>query len=157
MGERTRAWAAVAAVVGVVGVVPLVTDRDSFPLSTFPMFASRRSSAEQVTTAVAVADDGRVVRLSPERIAGTDEVIQAAATVRTAVQQGRADDLCAEIATRLAGADADSGVVVAVEVVTERYDAPDWFAGRRDPLERVVHARCPVEVPGRRAGSGGAP
>jgi len=139
--QRTQARAAALACVVLVGLVPVALDRDSFPLSTFPMFASARTSSETVDTAVAVAG-ARVWRLDPERIAGTDEVILAAATVSDAINAGHADRLCGEIATRVARsgpADASD-----IEVVTERYDALEWFAGRRIPLERIVHARCPV-------------
>jgi hypothetical protein len=128
----------------VVGVVPVALDRDSFPLSTFPMFASRRTSSETVDTAVAV-DGLRVWRLDPERIGATDEVILAGATVSDAVNAGHADRLCDDIARRVASAGPDEAI--AIEVVTERYDAVEWFGGNRAPLARVVHARCPV--PGR--------
>jgi hypothetical protein len=125
----------------VVGAVPVVLDRDSFPLSTFPMFASRRTSSETVDTAVAVSGD-RVWRLDPERIAATDEVILAAATVSNAIYSGHGARLCEEIARRVASAGPREAT--GVEVVTERYDAVKWFAGERTPLERVVHARCLV-------------
>jgi hypothetical protein len=125
----------------VVGVFPLAFERDSFPLSTFPMFSDQRTSSETVDTAVAVADQ-REWRLDPERIAGTDEVILAAGTVSTAIYEGKAGQLCAEIAWRVSRA--GPSAATAVEVITERYDAVRWFAGDRTPLGRAVHARCPV-------------
>ena len=66
---------------------------------------------------------------------------QAASVVTTAIVDGRADELCTEIAGRVGWRAADAA---AVEVVTERYDAVRWFDGERTPVERVVHARCPV-------------
>ena len=126
----------------VTGLVPVALDRDSFPLSTFPMFSSRRTSTERVDTAVAVLADGSVRRLSPERIGGTDEVILAGATVSRAVASGGAAGLCAEIAARVA-AGGPSGAV-RVEVVSETFDAVAWYDGRRDPLARTVHADCRV-------------
>ena len=50
------AWLCVAAVVGVLGVVPVVLDRDSYPMSTYPMFSYRRTTTETVDTAVVVVD-----------------------------------------------------------------------------------------------------
>jgi hypothetical protein len=141
VGVRTRARAVALGCVVVVGVVPVALNRDSFPLSTFPMFASKRTSSETVDTAVAVADQ-RVWRLDPQRIGGTDEVIQAAATVSDAIAAGHADRLCAEIARRVSTAGPREAT--AVEVVTEQYDSIGWFAGDRTPLARVVHAHCPI-------------
>jgi hypothetical protein len=141
MRQRWRAWAAAGVAVVVVGAVPLVLDRDSFPLSTFPMFAADIDRTQSIDTAVAIGTDGSIERLSPADIGGTTVVNQAASVVTTAIVGGRADELCAAIAKRVAGAGADR---VAVEVVTERYDAVRWFDGERTPVERVVHARCPV-------------
>jgi hypothetical protein len=143
--ERTKARVALIIAVVVVFVVPLVLDRDSFPLSTYPMFSSRRTSTEVVDTAVArTADDSTTWRLDPERIAATDEVIIAAVTVSEAVRDGSADELCREIAGRVQDNGPDGAAVV--EVVTERFDAVTWFEGDRTPIERIVHARC--DVPG---------
>jgi hypothetical protein len=140
MRQRWRAWAAAGLAVVVVGAVPFVLDRDSFPLSTFPMFAADIDRSQSVDTAVAVGADGAVIRLTPAEIGGTTVVNQAASVVTTAIVGGRAAELCATIAGRLAG---QSGPVT-VEVATERYDAVRWFDGDRTPVGRVVHARCPV-------------
>lgn len=139
MGVRTRAWSWVAAVVLLLGVVPVVLDRDSYPVSTYPMFSHRRSSTDSVDTAILVRD-GDVQRLSPSEIGATDEVILAAATVSQAIAQGSAAALCADIADRVGG----SGEV---QVVTERYDSVRWYEGDREPLSRVVHASCAAGGP----------
>lgn len=142
-----RAWAVVAVLVILLGVFPAVTRRDSYPVSDYPMFSTRRTATEAVDTAVAVAgeDGGEVWRLDPRLIAATDEVIIAAVTVSNAVNTRTADLLCADIAGRVAA----SGPAAAerVEVVTERYDAVRWFEGDRTPLERQVHASCEVPRP----------
>jgi len=135
-----RAWTAAAVAVLVVGAVPLGLDRDSFPLSTFPMFAADIERTQSVDTAVAIRADGTVVRLTPAEIGGTTVVNQAASVVTTAIVGGRAGELCTTIAGRVAG---DAGLV-AVEVLTERYDAVRWFDGDRTPVQRAVHARCAV-------------
>jgi hypothetical protein len=140
MRQSWRAWAAAGLAVVVVGAVPFVLDRDSFPLSTFPMFAADIDRTQSIDTAVGMAADGTTIRLTPAEIGGTTVVNQAASVVTTAIVGGRADELCATIAARLT-----SGAgPVAVEVVTERYDAVRWFNGDRTPVDRVVHARCAV-------------
>jgi hypothetical protein len=145
---RRWAWVAIAVAIVGVGVVPFALDRDSFPLSTFPMFAADIDRTQSVDTAVAVDAGGGVIRLTPAQIGGTTVVNQAASVVTTAIVGGRAADLCTAIAGRLgdqAGTGTGPGAgPVAVEVVTERYDAVRWFDGDRTPVERVVHARCPV-------------
>jgi hypothetical protein len=138
--QRALAWSAVTVVIAVVGLVPLALDRDSYPLSTYPMFSTRRSATGRFHTAVAIGET--VHRLSPERIAATDEVIQAAATVSDAIARGEVAALCADIAARVAADGPDAAT--AVEVVSEDYDAVAWYDGDRTPLGRVVHARCPV-------------
>ena len=60
-------------------------------------------------------------------------------TVRQAIRAGEADQLCQEIARRLD----DPGTVQIVEVA---HDAPEWFAGHEEPLERTVRAACPSGV-----------
>jgi hypothetical protein len=137
------------------------------------MFSSRRSATEAITTVAGVDRAGRSRWLSPTLVNGTREVVQAAVVVGLEVTAGRADRLCREVADRLAGGMTAGGVtahphgrsgadgkgpadatIVTVEVLTVRYDAVAFFDGGRpaglggrdapEPLERVVHARCPV-------------
>ena len=141
------AWSVVAAIVVGLGVWPVLAERDSYPVSNLPMFASPRSRADPVITAVAIGgegDDMQVWRLGPRRLAGTDEVIAAGSTLRRAVAEGSSAVLCGEIAARVAVMGPDEAQYI--EIVTERYDAVEWFQGGRTPLERVVHHRC--DVPG---------
>ena len=139
MGTRRRQVIAVLAIALVAALVwPAPEGRDSFPLSNYPMFAAARPAETSFRTAVGVDPSGGYVRLSPTDIGGTDQVIQAAATIRQALEDDDADALCSEIAERI------SGRAIAVEVVTERYDTIAWFEGRTEPIERRVHARCPV-------------
>jgi hypothetical protein len=143
VGQPARARLAALAVIAVMGGVPLVTGTDSFPLSTFPMFAAPRSRTESVDTATVVTASGEMQRLAPRLLAGTDEVILAGVTVSNAIAGGTAGRLCADIAGRVSGAEpAWRGGTV--EVVTETYDAVRWFEGDRDPIRRRTHARCPV-------------
>lgn len=112
------------------------TPSDGFPLSDYPMFARRRPAVASFNTAVLVAQDGSERRLSPRAIGGTDQAVQAVATVNQAIRTGATDALCVEIAARLEGREGT------VEVVTVRYDTIGWFRGDREPVDRVVHAGC---------------
>ena len=134
-----RTW--LLAVVIVVGIVPLALDRDSFPLSTYPMFSSNRSTREPVDTAVVVDPDGHEKRLDPWSIAGTDEPIIATVVVADSISDGTSFDLCSEIVDRV-----DPTPGSRVEIVTVVYDAVRWFEGDREPVSRVVHASCGIDT-----------
>ena len=115
---------------------------DSFPLSTYPMFSWSLDATVPVDAVVGRTAGGAEVRLSPALIGGTDEVIQAGAAVRAAIRSGPAasQELCRQVAARLAGSDA----VAEVEVRTDVVDAVAWFRGDRAPRPRSVHATCGV-------------
>jgi hypothetical protein len=163
--ERRRALvvsAVVVVAVAVPGVRLLAGGRDApdgFPLSTYPMFTRDPGRVVELPTVVAVGPGGEVERLSPETIAGTDQVIQAGVAVGRAVRDGpaAAGALCREVAGRLdsadaeapddaddADADAGSPGTRTIAVVVERHDALAWAAGDRDPLDRRTVADCRV-------------
>ena len=132
-GYRFLAVAFLAAVLS-----PLVTDVDGFPLSTYPMYAWRRPRVETFTTVVGVDAAGTVRRLSLATIAQTDDPLLAEATIAQAVDGGRADRLCDDVAGR-----AGEGIV-RIEVVEERRDVVDEAAGRPSLEGRTVKATCEV-------------
>ena len=136
MGRRWVAYLVTAVALAAVAL-PGFTDRDSFPLSNYPMFSWNRGQVASFDTAVGVEADGTIERLSPRRISGSYEVIHAASTVTKAIRSGDTDALCREIAARAA----DDGFAH-IEVVTETYDTIRWFEGDQTPLRRTVHARC---------------
>lgn len=123
--------------------------QDSFPFSSYPMFAHGRKNAETaVDRAVAHLPDGSVAMLPP-RALGTDEVLQAATTLGTAVRRGKRASarLCAQIAARVARDPAFAGAT-AVELLSERYDAIAYFAGDTAPLDKPTRrAHCKVPPP----------
>jgi hypothetical protein len=135
-------WASVAVTVAVAVVVasPAIRDRDSFPLSTYPIYAHARGRIATFDTAIGVDESGLVERLSLQTIARTDDPLIASSFVADAVRAGDADELCGEIASR-----AGSGVV-RIEVVSERHDTIEWLRGEDSLRDRTVHATC--EVPG---------
>lgn len=138
-------WGAV--VVSVVAaflvVQPAFRDppRDSYPLSNYPMFAEPLAATNDANTVVGITAAGERRALSPQRIAGTDEVIQAVGHVYDELASGNAARLCSDVARRIATSGPSD--VVAVEVVTERQDAVAYFRGARHP-EVTVHAACAV-------------
>lgn len=143
--DRRARWrallvsAAVVVAVTTPGVRMLVSPEapDGFPLSTYPMFTRDRGRVVEVATVIAESPRGKVERLSPQTIAGTDQVVQAGVTVRRAVTAGAGASgrLCDEVAGRVAAP-------ATVAVVVERYDVIRWSAGDREPLERRTHAEC---------------
>jgi hypothetical protein len=115
----------------------MINQHDSFPLSPYPMFSSRRTTTESVDTAVFVDTSGSIFRLNPEIIAGTDEVILAAQTVSHSIANRMTAQLCAEIRDRF-----DAETTGQIEIVTEVFDAVNWYAGDKSPISRTVHATC---------------
>ena len=124
-----------------VVLIPLIRspESDSYPLSTYPMFATDRGRVAAIATAVAIDSDGVVSRLGSAAIGGTDEVILAAATVSAAVRRGEVDELCIEIARRLDRTEF-STVIVRTEVV----DVVDHVADDASPVAIEEHGRCGV-------------
>lgn len=110
---------------------------DSLPLSNYPMFARPRAAVSWFPVAVRVDADGNEHRLDLRMVGGTDQPVQAAETIRQAIERGEAEQLCDEIAER-------SGERGEVQVLSVAYDAPGWFQGDRQPVERRVHAACPA-------------
>jgi len=127
----------VAIIIVVVAILsPLVTGRDSFPLSTYPMYASARADIGDLVSAVAVNADGDVARLSLAAIAATDDPLIAEAVLEQAIANGTSEALCRSIAARTPSADR-------IEIVTERHNlAAVARDGDTPPLQRTVHASC---------------
>jgi hypothetical protein len=142
MGRRAAALASLA----IAGAVALPVVRgpghDSYPLSTYPMFARDRGRTSVLDTAVALDQAGRQLTLRPELIGGTHEPVHAAVTVYEAIVAGEADRLCSEVADRVAADGPDDARTV--QVVTESYDAVAWFDGAHEPQARLVRSTCAV-------------
>lgn len=105
--------------------LPLVRDPvkgDDFPLSTYPMFAERRSGPQTLEYAVGYAADGTRRAIPPEAVASY-EIMQAGKVIEDAVRARRTPALCAQIAAAV------GGDVVRVEIVR----------GTHDPLAYLLH------------------
>jgi hypothetical protein len=130
----TRLAGLLAAVVVLSPLLRAPTN-DSYPLSTYPMFASDRGAVHRMATAVAIEDDGTFTRLSPELIAGTGEVVLASVTVTRAIQRGESATLCEEIAER-------AGPGRVIEIRVEEIDVVALVADGVPPLSFVTRDRC---------------
>lgn len=125
---------------------PLQTEpqRDSFPLSTYPMFSIARPAFIEIGHVVGVGADDQRRPLPPELVA-SGEVLQAKVAILATIQRGRraVRDLCAEVSARIAS-DPSLSWVVWVEVRTDRYQVAGYFSGAKQPLSGRLHARCKV-------------
>jgi hypothetical protein len=137
--DRWRRLRVAALVVGIVVLVsPVLRDRDSFPLSTYPVYSSVRPAVATFATAHGERADGSMRRLSMDVIARTDDPLIAASRLSDAVGAGRADEACAAIAARA------PDDVVAVVVVRERHNVVAAARGDDSVLESEELARCAV-------------
>lgn len=124
---------------------PLLRDPrdDGFPLSTYPMFATKRPTALTMSYPVGLTAAGARRALSPAVI-GSAEVLQARAIMERAVARGPAEQasLCERLAAAVARRSRFADVTE-VAIVTGSHDAVaflvDGVRGRE--VERV---RCPV-------------
>lgn len=140
-----RAFAAIASIV-LVGVTlsPVLRNPvdDGFPLSTYPMFATVRTTELTMSYAVGVARSGERRTLRPSLI-GSGEVLQAYTIVARAVGGGAGTQqaLCREIAERIRASGDDD--IVTVRIITGVHDALDVLL--RDKLGRETEkTRCEV-------------
>lgn len=117
---------------------------DGFPLSTYPMFASRRPTVQTYRYALGETASGQRRTLSPS-VVGTGEVLQAMRVIDRALAAGRGEaaKLCVAIAARVA-ADAARGDVVAIRLVTGTHDAVEYLARGQVGRETDI-LRCPVK------------
>lgn len=117
---------------------------DSFPLSTYPMFASRRPTMQTYRYALGETARGERRTLSPALI-GTGEVLQAIRVIDRAVAAGRVAQtkLCEAIAARVASDD-ELGDLAAIRIVSGTHDAVEYLARDRVGPETEI-LRCAVK------------
>jgi hypothetical protein len=152
--RRVLAWfarkprvlpAALSIALVVVTLSPLRRDpiRDDFPLSTFPMFAFERPTLLSMTYALGVTRSGERRYLSPG-VVGTAEVLQARATIETAVNGGRRSlaALCAQIAGRVSRM-SEFDDIATIRIVTGTHESVEFLV--RDTMgKEVERIHCPV-------------
>ena len=126
-------------------LVPLArrVSSDSFPFSTYPMFAVPRPTSLTLAYGLGLTATGDRRPLAP-RLAGTGEVLQAAAVFDDAVNGGTKTlaPLCTKIAERIA-AEPSLDDIAFVRIVTGTHDALDYLL--HDTLGRETERwRCRV-------------
>ncbi len=145
-GMATRLWGGLVTLILLAAVVwPLGRDPihgDSFPLSTYPMFAFKRPGARVAIDYVIATGPGGGRRHVPPELVANAEVMQALMTVRRAVQNRHAPTLCAEVAARVAR-DRRFDAMDTVAVVFGDHRAVGYLVHGVHGPERE-HARCPI-------------
>ena len=144
--ELARRWVAYVVGLGATAAVlsPLVSGAaDSFPISTYPMFA-RAPGQPTLFTVVATTPDGTAESLPPELV-GSTEVLQVKVLIQRSVQQGpqAMAELCEATAARVAASDRGGGLRF-VDIVRRRYDPVSYFMTGVEPLEEERIFRCPI-------------
>lgn len=121
-------------------------EADSFPLSTFPMFAKTRGqpSFHQL---VGTDASGNRVAIPPELI-GTSEVLQAKSLLDVAAKsRRRRESLCADVAERTRQ-DRRYANVEHLELVRVRFDPVRYFVEGPEPLAQHTVHRCKLRAKG---------
>jgi hypothetical protein len=115
---------------------------DSFPLSTYPMFASPRKTTIDINYVVGFSQRGDVRWHVPPSVIGSSEVLQAKQIVDRAVGGGppKMRELCERIARRVRAGRSD---IAYVAIVFGRHDAVDYLVRGVRGTERELH-RCTV-------------
>jgi len=149
--DRERAWAyRVSFALLVAVMVPAFGDpaADSYPLSTYPMFA-RPKAKTYIAFAEGIDDQEHATRLGPALVAN-GEVMQASHTLHRAIRGGpeRLAQVCARIADGVA-ADARHASVVRIRLAEGQFDSVGYFLGAREPETRTIHHHCDVPKRGR--------
>ena len=138
---RSRWWWITAAAAGLM-VAPVLLDRDSHPLSTYPMYSSARGREVTIPSALGLTGEGAEQRLSLHEIGASSDPLIVAGELRAAIADGRAPQRCAEIAARV-----EDPSIEAVAVVMARHDVVARVEDEPSLIARRVHATCTVEAP----------
>jgi hypothetical protein len=141
------AWRLGTMAVVVVLLLPVAVDRDSFPLSTYPMYSRARAAEVTIPSAIGIDGDGGEHRLTLQVIGASDDPLIVAGELRTAIAQDRSADRCRAIARRASDSLVAELDLARIEVVMERHDVVARATGEPSLLERTVHATCAPEAP----------
>jgi len=125
----------------------LLQASDSFPLSTYPMFARPRGKPF-IYQLVALTPDDRSTILPPSYV-GSSESLQAKVLIQRAAKSGRAArrELCRSVAHRVRELGAPAGATE-VQLVKVRFDPIAYFMESPEPMSRSVLVRCRVSREG---------
>lgn len=150
MGQPKRLEVVTGIIVGLGATAavlwPLTSmDQDSFPLSSYPMFARPRGQPT-LYAVVGRATNGSEVRL-PASVVASSEPLQTKVLIERSVEQGpeAMAALCQGVAARLARE--QPGELRSVEIVRRRFDPIGYFTRGPQPIEQERLSSC--RVPGR--------
>jgi hypothetical protein len=118
--------------------------RDSFPLSTYPMFSTVRKT-QWIHIVVGFDADGREHRIPPRMVANA-EVMQAAQTIGIAVRKRQAPSLCAHVAARIAE-EPRYADVIRLEIQSRQFDPLTYFVDEAGKVPLRTRRRAACEVP----------
>jgi hypothetical protein len=144
---KTKLWAAVVTLLlcgSAAYPVLLPAWQDSFPLSTYPMFADRPGRLK-LSRLEAVLQNGQRL-IVPPRAFGSGEELEASIQVEQAVRSGRAamTYLCFNVAEKLARGGLSVELLEAVRVV---FDPIEYLESGPRPIEQKVLSRCRLAMP----------
>jgi hypothetical protein len=154
VAERRQRW--LAALVGLLTLGAVLSplgsmQADSFPISSYPMFARPRGQPTLYAVS-ARGRDGGELRL-PAEVIGSSEVLQTKVLIQRSVEGGpeAMQALCSGVAGRIAAQPAAYGDPIAVEIVRRRFDPIAYFERGPEPIEQERLLRCQVPQKARRA------
>lgn len=128
---------------------PAIRNSDSFPLSTYPMYATSRADTTVFTIANGLDEVGERGPLTLSIIGASDDPLIVAGELGAVVRRGEAAVRCREIADRAAVARDDGQIdsrIITVEIASERHRTSEAALGDPSLEERTVHASCPVRI-----------
>ncbi len=118
---------------------------DSFPLSYYPMFTTKRGATETVTHLVGLDESGNRY-LIPHRFAGTGGMNQVRKQISKSARNADAPQFCQTIAEKVALRSGERyGKIVKVLILSGEYNLNDYFAGAKNPVAEKIHIECPVQ------------
>ena len=117
---------------------------DSFPLSYYPMFSTKRDPIEIFYYMVGTDAQGNRHYI-PYKMIGTGGGNQVRRQLRKIMNEGRAPDLAKAVAKRLARRD-DSpwSEIVSVAVIKGKFGVDDFFHGKKSPVAEQIKGTCAV-------------
>lgn len=117
---------------------------DSFPLSTYPMFAAARGQPT-LFAVVGTARDGSERRL-PAALVASGEVLQTKVLIQRTVERGPGAiaELCRRTAAKVRSSALED--VAFVDVVRRRYDPIAYFEVAPSPIESERLFRCSTGI-----------
>jgi hypothetical protein len=117
-------------------MIPAVSGKDSFPVSTYPMYAFLRSPSDRFQAVLGVDSAGVTRPLPMGLVADTNDPLIAESLIAQAIGTESAARLCERVAARV------DGDIDRVLVVEEVHNVIDRLRGLASVQERVIHASC---------------